>query len=231
MPKSCMADGCHLRHLIKADNRIAEFSTVGGGIFFDYSRQRVDTTTLELLLELAVPPLSWIGLPTWPPGKRSMSLKTGPPSTWRPGVFRTHRSEVDGRDVKPDLKRVREQIRTFSETVHRGDATGSTGRAFRHVVVVGIGGSYLGTEFVARALEAFADKGISLGFFGQCGHPQLREHLVAHQTGTDLVDRHFQELHHRRNHGQRRPDPPLYAYQRVGSVKTPGDGHQQGQSW
>ena len=64
-------------------------------------------------------------------------------------------ARVDGRDVKLDLKRVRGQIRTFSETVHRGEATGSTGRVFRHVVVVGIGGSYLGTEFVARALEAF----------------------------------------------------------------------------
>ena len=48
--------------------------------------------------------------------------------------------------------------------MHQGEILGSTGQPFRHVVVVGIGGSYLGTQFVANALEAFADKGVSLEF-------------------------------------------------------------------
>jgi glucose-6-phosphate isomerase len=41
--------------------------------------------------------------------------------------------------------------------------TGNNSQAFRHVGV-GIGGGYLGTEFVATALEVFADKGITLDF-------------------------------------------------------------------
>jgi glucose-6-phosphate isomerase len=34
-------------------------------------------------------------------------------------------------------------------------------------ILIGIGGSYLGTEFVSRALEAFADKDIEIDFFCQ----------------------------------------------------------------
>jgi glucose-6-phosphate isomerase len=59
---------------------------------------------------------------------------------------------------------IRRRIKDFSESVHTGDITGSNGKAFRHIVVVGIGGSYLGTAFVARALEAFADPGMTLHF-------------------------------------------------------------------
>jgi glucose-6-phosphate isomerase len=90
---------------------------------------------------------------------------------------------VDGRDAKADLETFWRQIQQFSAAVHRGEITGSTGQPFRHVVVVGIGGSYLGTEFVACALEAFADKEISLDFlanvdihnFGQrSGHASSR---------------------------------------------------------
>ena len=71
---------------------------------------------------------------------------------------------VDGIDVVPEIETVRDKIRRFSEAVHRGKITGSTGKTFRHVVVVGIGGSYLGTEFVATALEAFADRQLTLSF-------------------------------------------------------------------
>ena len=71
---------------------------------------------------------------------------------------------VDQVDIMPAIQGVREDIRIFSQQIHDGTLVGSTGKRFRHVVVVGIGGSYLGTEFVATALEAYADKGIQLHF-------------------------------------------------------------------
>ena len=120
---------------------------------------------------------------------------------------------VDGRDVKPELKRIREQIRLFSEKIHAGITRGFDGRTFKHVVVVGIGGSYLGTEFVACALDAFADKGISLDFlanvdihnFGSIWtHIDPRRTLwvvisksyttVETMANADLVRRHMQAL-------------------------------------
>ena len=40
----------HLRHLIAADQRLADFSCHGVGLFYDYSRQRVDAAAMALLL-------------------------------------------------------------------------------------------------------------------------------------------------------------------------------------
>ena len=157
-------DDCHLRHLIKADRRMDAFSAIGGGIFFDYSRQRVDATTMKLLFELADAAAVMDRFADMATGKKVNITENRAALHMATRSFSDEPVRVDGRDVKPDLKRVLGQIRTFSETVHRGEVTGSTGQAFRHVVVVGIGGSYLGTEFVARALEAFADKDISLEF-------------------------------------------------------------------
>ena len=43
----------HLRHLVSVDQRLADFSTTGSGLFFDYSHQRVDGHTMDLLYDLA----------------------------------------------------------------------------------------------------------------------------------------------------------------------------------
>ena len=154
----------HLRDLIEGAGRLKTFSVEGGGLFYDHSRQRVDAETMDLLLELADAASA---------GKRFAAMAAGEKvniTENRAALHMAARSDsdvpavVDGRDVKPDLKRIREQIRLFSAKVHAGEIAGGEGRTFKHVVVVGIGGSYLGTEFVACALEAFADKGVSLDF-------------------------------------------------------------------
>jgi glucose-6-phosphate isomerase len=158
------SDGCHLRYLIKANQRLSEFSAAGGGIFFDFSRQRVDATTMELLFALAESARVMDRFTDMAIGKKVNVTENRAALHMAARSFSNKPIKVDGRDVKPDMQHELQQIRTFSEKVHHGEVTGSNGRAFRHVVVVGIGGSYLGTEFVATALEAFADKGISLNF-------------------------------------------------------------------
>ena len=78
--------------------------------------------------------------------------------------FQTKPIMVDGLDIMPTMHTVRAQVKAFTEEVHSGRLTGSTGKPFDTVVVIGIGGSYLGTEFVAHALTAYADQGIDLYF-------------------------------------------------------------------
>jgi glucose-6-phosphate isomerase len=71
---------------------------------------------------------------------------------------------LDGEDVTATNAAVRNQVARFSADVHDGKIKGSTGKAFRDLVVIGIGGSYLGAQFVAEALKGYADKGITLHF-------------------------------------------------------------------
>lgn len=154
----------HLRHLIEDPDRLTRFSARGGGLRLDYSRQRLDEPTRELLLSID----ARLGL-----RERFGRMCAGEKInvTENRAVLHTAAREfgtepilVDDRDVMPDIRRVREQIRQFSRRVHSGEITGSTGKPFRYVVVIGIGGSYLGTEFVSTAMAAFADKGIRLHY-------------------------------------------------------------------
>ncbi|MGD8702736.1 MAG: glucose-6-phosphate isomerase [Desulfosarcina sp.] len=154
----------HLRHLIQARHRLDTFSAFGGGLFLDYSRQRVDEACMALLFQLADSAAVRQRFSAMAAGSKVNTTENRAVLHMAARSFSDTPLWVDGIDAKADLKRVRQQIREFSEAVHRGEIVGSTGLPFAHVVVVGIGGSYLGTEFVARALEAFADQNIRLAF-------------------------------------------------------------------
>ena len=61
---------------------------------------------------------------------------------------------VDGTNVVPDVHAVLKRIAAFAESVRSGEWTGASGKKLTHVVSVGIGGSYLGPEFVFEALRS-----------------------------------------------------------------------------
>ena len=58
----------------------------------------------------------------------------------------------------------RERMAVFVEAVHSGERRGASGKAFRTVVSLGIGGSHLGPAMAAEALDAFADGRIACRF-------------------------------------------------------------------
>jgi len=154
----------HLRHLLEDPDRLAAFSLTGSGLFMDYSRQRVDQETMTLLYQLAEQSKILNRFGEMVVGARlNVSEKRAALHTAARN-FNEAPVYADQVDIMPAIQTVREEIRIFSQKIHDGTLVGSTGKRFRHVVVVGIGGSYLGTEFVATALEAHADKGIQLHF-------------------------------------------------------------------
>ncbi|MBW1866366.1 MAG: glucose-6-phosphate isomerase, partial [Deltaproteobacteria bacterium] len=71
---------------------------------------------------------------------------------------------VDGVDVMPEIRAVREKIKFFTSRILSGEITGSSGKSFKHAVVIGIGGSCLGTEFVSTALQEVALNQIDLHY-------------------------------------------------------------------
>lgn len=81
---------------------------------------------------------------------------------------------VDGKDVMPQIKSVLNKIEGFTNKVHSGDFLGSTGKKIRNIVSIGIGGSYLGPEYLAEACVPFAKDGMKLFF-------------VANVDGTDFI--------------------------------------------
>ena len=156
--------GKHLRRLINEPDRLETCSGKGSNLFLDWSRQRVDSHAISLLLEFAE--------------ARGVNQRFGEMLSGEKVNVTEERAAlhtacrnfsdrpvwVDGRDVMPDIRNVCKKIKHFSEVVRDGEVTGSTGKIFRDVVVVGIGGSYLGTEFVSTALAALANTSFQLHY-------------------------------------------------------------------
>ncbi|MBU4420471.1 MAG: glucose-6-phosphate isomerase [Proteobacteria bacterium] len=154
----------HLKYLIKENDRLEKFSLKHKHIFYDFSRQRVDEKAMSLLFKLAEARklkerfIAMMNGEKINVSENRAALHTASRNFSGNSIF------IDEKDVMPEIIKTRENIREFASEVHNKKIAGSTGRPFKHVVVIGIGGSYLGTEFVSRALEAFADKNIKIHF-------------------------------------------------------------------
>ena len=72
---------------------------------------------------------------------------------------------VDGENVVPEVHKVLDKIYNFATGVREGKILGATSLELKNVVSIGIGGSYLGPEFVFEV-------SVCLGSFGKedCGN-------------------------------------------------------------
>jgi glucose-6-phosphate isomerase len=154
----------HLKHLIDEKDRLKRFSKSLPGVFLDYSRQRVDGEVMGYLFELAKSRGVLDRFRQMTDGKKVNGTENRAALHTAARRFPPETVYIDDRDAVKELHTVREQFQRFSRQVHDGEIRGSTGKTFRDVVVIGIGGSYLGTEFVSCALEPFADRRMHLYF-------------------------------------------------------------------
>ena len=154
----------HLKYLIKENNRLQTFSRKGARLFFDFSRQRLDRETLNLLLHLAETRQLTAQFDAMVSGKKVNQTENRAALHTAARSFSGDPLLAEGMDVMPDIRRVRKEMEAFSKQIHSGRITGAAAKPFTDAVVIGIGGSYLGTEFVAQALNTDADKGIRLHF-------------------------------------------------------------------
>lgn len=169
-------EGVHLRDRFAQDpTRFDRFSLRFDDILFDYSKNRITQTTVDLLLALA----------------RQASLDSAIEAMFNGAKINTteeravlhialrNRSNrpilVDGKDVMPAVNAVLAKMRKFSEAIRSGEWQGYSGQAITDVVNIGIGGSDLGPKMVTRALTPY-------------GKPGLRVHFVSNVDGTDIAE-------------------------------------------
>lgn len=60
--------------------------------------------------------------------------------------------------LRTQIEEALNKVESFAEKIHLSQLKGSTGRAFSDLILVGIGGSALGPQFVTQALGSTADK-------------------------------------------------------------------------
>ncbi len=155
----------HMRDLFAADpERFRRFSLGLGDFLLDYSKNRVTSETMELLLGLA----RQAGVED---RRRAMFAGEHINSTEDRAVLhvalrnRSQRSfAVDGEDVVAKVDRVLADMRLFSVAVRGGIWKGHTGKAITDVVNIGIGGSDLGPAMVCEALKPYHREGLGVHF-------------------------------------------------------------------
>jgi len=168
--------GIHLRELFAADpSRGERFAREFAGYRFDFSRQRIDDDTLQLLFELARARDVRGHIAAMFRGERVNVTENRPALHVALRAPRGMRIEVDGRDVVPDVHAVLDRMAAFSDAVRAGAWKGFTGRAIRNVVNIGIGGSDLGPAMAFEALRHHADR-------------RLVQRFVSNVDGSDFVE-------------------------------------------
>src|SRR6266508_1576604 len=60
-------------------------------------------------------------------------------------------------EIRAEIEETIKRIKTFAADVHAGKITAGNGKAFKHVLLIGIGGSALGPQFVSDALGSRQD--------------------------------------------------------------------------
>lgn len=123
------------------------------GIFLDYSRQCATAKTMKLLMKLARSADLEMKLASMASGAKINSTEARAVLHVALRAAKSQSILVDGKDVVPEVHKVLERIASFSNTVREGKWTGASGKALTSVVAIGIGGSYLGPEFVYEALR------------------------------------------------------------------------------
>src|SRR5205085_6121344 len=55
-------------------------------------------------------------------------------------------------ELRADIEQTNARIKQFAADIHSGKVTSQTGSRFKHLLLIGIGGSALGPQFIADAL-------------------------------------------------------------------------------
>ncbi|KAH7648729.1 glucose-phosphate isomerase [Cryptosporidium bovis] len=144
----------HLRDLLKNEVRNSCLYVNYNDIMMDFTRQHLDEEGFKLLIQLATE--------TDLMNKVKQQIRGEIMNTTenRSVLHTALRSKSSipiilnsGQNVLSDVNEVNRRIFKFANAIRKGELLGSTGKMLKDVICIGIGGSYLGPEFLYEALR------------------------------------------------------------------------------
>jgi glucose-6-phosphate isomerase len=147
----------HLRNLLSDSARNEKLKLTFNDILFDYSHEKLDTETVKLLGELAEEIKLKERFDEMFKGEKINNTEN------RSVLHRALRMDksqsliVDKVDVVKQVHEVLDRIKTFSYKVRSGLFLGFTKKRLKNFISIGIGGSYLGVDFLYNAMKSHPD--------------------------------------------------------------------------
>jgi len=177
----------HMIDMFAIDSeRFAKFSLQFEDILVDFSKNIINEQTLEALLELAAEAELQDAIGKMFGGKK-INLRENRAVLHVALRNRSNKPVYeDGKDVMPDVNRVLEQMKEFSDKIGAGEWTGYTGKPIQHLVNIGIGGSDLGPYMVTEALKPYQRESLQLHFVSNVDGTHIAETLKKVDPETTL---------------------------------------------
>ncbi len=156
-------------------SRGERFTVEAGGIFLDYSKNRITDETLKLLIQLAEESGLRARIDAMFRGEKINITEN---RAVLHVALRAPKGEsifVDGEDVVPAVHAVLDKMGSFADRVRNGAWKGHTGKRIRNVINIGIGGSDLGPVMAYEALKYYSQRDMTFRF-------------VSNVDGTDFAE-------------------------------------------
>jgi len=179
--------GEHMKNMFDKDiDRADKFTIQWEDFYVDYSKNRINDTTIDLLNKLAEECGLQEAIDAYFGGD-SINRTEGRPvlhTALRAAVNK--KVQVGGEDIIPEVQEVKEKIRNFTQEVIDGTRKGFTGKNFTDVVNIGIGGSDLGPAMVTDSLKYYQNH-LNVHFISNVDGDHVQETIQQLNPETTLV--------------------------------------------
>jgi len=166
----------HLRQLFSDDPARGERMVAqAAGVYLDYSKNRIDAKTLELLLALAAECGLRAKIDAMFRGEKINVTERRAALHVALRAPRGTSVMVDGTNVVREVHAVLDKMADFVLRVRSGQWRGHSGKKIRNIINIGIGGSDLGPVMAYESLKYYSDRSLTFRF-------------VSNVDGTDLVE-------------------------------------------
>ncbi len=165
----------------RAQHLNEEFASGNAQMYVDYSKNRVNSNIMTHLIQLASQTKLAEAIRQMFSGGKINATENRSVLHVALRMPRNQSLVVDGSDVIPDVHRVLDHMKQFSEAINSGEWKGYTGKPITDIVNIGIGGSDLGPVMVTEALKPYATGKINV-------------HFVSNVDGTDITEKVIKRL-------------------------------------
>lgn len=158
--------------------RSEKFSAQFENIFLDYSKNRINPETLDLLLQLAEEAGLRQKIDAMFSGEKINKSENRPVLHIALRNVEGGDVNVDGVNVMEEISQVLERMGQFSEKVRSGQWSGYSGKPIKNIINIGIGGSDLGPVMAYEALKKYSDRNLTVRFISNIDGTHFYESTV-----------------------------------------------------
>lgn len=168
----------HMRELFEKDpERFEKFSLQFENLLLDFSKNRINTKTLELLIEFAEECDLSSGIEAMFSGDKIN--RTEDRAVLHTALRNSRDKELtfEGKNILDDVRQELDKMESFCNDLHSGKWRGKSGKEITQIINIGIGGSDLGPVMVTEALKPYWKENIEAHFVSNVDGSHIHETL------------------------------------------------------